>query len=954
MVSAPVEVNRGSKPCRPRSAIVSSIPGQSATITRRGYRTALLPPTGPGIGLIPQGSRRQGEQASHEWCDPHGRGCVMIQRVRPGFDLIGLVPRRGLFERVGDARVTVVSAPAGSGKTVLLQSWIDAAGLAGRTAWVPVHRPAHDARRFWLTVADALHGTTAGSGLVQAVSAGPDLDEWALVERLLEDLAPLAERLWLVIDDVHDLDTAESLRQLELLMLRAPAALRFVLATRHEVPLGLHRLRLQGQLAEVRGPDLRFSLAETRELFAGAGIELPDAALAALHERTEGWAAGVRLAALSLAGHPDPVRFAAEFSGSERTVAEYLVAEVLERQSPQVRRMLLRTSVLERVSGELADLLTGGSGGERILHELERANAFVSSLDPARSWFRYHQMFADLLQLELRRTAPGEIAGLHRIAAGWLAAHGFPVEAVRHAQAAQDWPTAARLLADHWPSLLMDGATNIIHQLLTDFPAAVLASDGELALMAAADDLRQAPAKARDYYLTLAERAAARVPPERRAHAQLVVLIIRLLAARHGWNLLEATEAARQLKTAEILDGSLLGLRPDLRALAVMSVGATEYWTAHFEDAVHHLQLGVELARRAGRPYLEFTSLAYQASSTWFCSFASAVELGEQAMELARRHGWADEPTAGLACMVLALVRVWRGQSAEAESWLLQAERTLRSEALPATGMSIRFVRGDLELARGCNAEALAAYQSAERFANRLATPSPLVTAAHSFQMHALIRLGENDRAAAAFAALDAHERDSAEVRLSLAALQLARHEPRDAAATVAPVLDGSVPLVWQGMRAQGYLLAAIAHEALGETEAAEVAVECALDVAEPEGALLWFLLHPVPEVLERLLRQHTGHAALIARIQSLLAGSGSDRDGPRLPSEALSDSEIRVLRYLPTHLSAPEIARELSVSPNTVKTHLRNLYTKLGVHRRTEAVGHARALGLLAPIHRR
>src|SRR5438034_893065 len=196
-------------------------------------------------------------------------------------------------------------------------------------------------------------------------------------------------------------------RQPELLLMRAAAELRFVVAGRHDVGLGLHRLRLQGGLTEIRADDLRFTLGEARALFQGAGVELPEPALALLHERTEGWAAGLRLAVLSLADHPDTERFAAEFSGSERTVAEYLLAEVLERQSEQVRRLLLRTSALERVNGELADLLTGQSGGERVLQELEEANAFVVSLDAGRFWFRYHQMFADLLQLELRRTAPG-------------------------------------------------------------------------------------------------------------------------------------------------------------------------------------------------------------------------------------------------------------------------------------------------------------------------------------------------------------------------------------------------------------------------------------------------------------------------------------------------------------------------------------------------------------------
>src|SRR6266516_4830276 len=299
--------------------------------------------------------------------------------ARPGAG--GVVSRSGLFERLeASARVAVVSAPPGSGKTALLRSWIGAAGLAERAAWVAVERGERDPQRFWLSVADALRQTAPGAALVRALSAAPDLDGWAIAERLLKDLAPLADRTWLVIDDLHELGSDETRRQLELLVMRAPDPLRFVLATRHDLRLGLHRLRLEGELTEIRAADLRFSLAEARELLAAAGVELGEPALGMLYERTEGWAAGLRLAALSLAGHPDPERFAAEFSGSERTVAEYLLAEVLERQSEEVRRLLLRTSILERVNGELACLLTGGPGGERILQGLEVAGAVGVSL----------------------------------------------------------------------------------------------------------------------------------------------------------------------------------------------------------------------------------------------------------------------------------------------------------------------------------------------------------------------------------------------------------------------------------------------------------------------------------------------------------------------------------------------------------------------------------------------
>ena len=615
--------------------------------------------------------------------------------------------------------MTVVSAPAGSGKTVLLRSWISEAGLEGSAAWVPVGREERDPQRFWLSVLGALRQTTAGSGLVRELTAAPDLDGWAVVERLLKDLAPLEDRIWLVVDDVHHLGSAEALRQLELLLMRAPPPLRFVLATRHDLRLGLHRLRLEGELAEIRAGDLRFSLAEARELFAAAGVQLSEPELARLHERTEGWAAGLRLAALSLAGHPDPGRFAAEFSGSERTVAEYLLDEVLDRQPEDVRRLLLRTSVLERVSGPLADALAGGSGGERVLQELEVANAFVASLDAGRSWFRYHHLFADLLQLELRRTAPGEVTGLHGVAAQWFSEHGFAVEAIRHAQAARDWGLAARLLAGHWPGLHLGGQAATVHAILAGFPAGAAAADAELAAVAAADELAQGSLEAAERYLEVAARGAASVPAARRGQAQVLLGIIRLLLARQRGNLPAMAEEARKLQaTAEAPEAAQPGLGEELRALALVSLGSAEYGAARLEDAAAHLEQAVALARRVGRPYLEFTGLAYQAQVELERSFARAAERGRQAVELAERHGWTDEPAAGRAYMALAAALTVQGRPGEAERWVQRAERTVRAEAEPAAGAGVHYIRGAVRAGeRPPSATSLAAFRAAERLA---------------------------------------------------------------------------------------------------------------------------------------------------------------------------------------------------------------------------------------------
>ncbi|HTU07638.1 MAG TPA: LuxR C-terminal-related transcriptional regulator [Trebonia sp.] len=851
----------------------------------------------------------------------------------------------------GPARVTVVSAPAGSGKTVLLRSWISEVALTQRAAWVVEGRDERDPRQFWVAALDALRRTVPGSALVRPLTVAPDLYGWALVERLLKDLAPLKDRLWLVIDDVHEL-SPEALRQLEVFVLRAPAQLRFVLASRHDVR-GLHRLRLEGELAEIRAADLRFTRAEARELFAMAGVELPEAALAGLLERTEGWVAGLRLAAMSLAGHPDPERFAEEFRGSERTVAEYLLAEVLDRRPEEVKRLLLRTSILERVNGELADLLTGDEDGERILQDLEQANAFVVSLDAGRTWFRYHQMFADLLALELRRTAPNEVTGLHQAASSWFAAHQFPVEAIRHAQTARDWELAARLLADHWLSLYLDGRAEVIRELLDGYPPRVRAADAGLAAIAAADELAYGSVAAAEWYLGLAESGTASVPADRSGQAQLLLGIARLLLARQRGDLPAEAEAAVRLQAAvDARDAAQPGQGEGLRALALTRLRCAEYYAARFDEAEQLLEQGIALARRIGRPFLEFTGFAHLAAVEVFRSQARAAQHATHAVELAERHDWTDDHAVGVASVVLGIALAWQGRLEEAEPWVERAERAVRAEAQPIAGMWACLNRAVLELGRGRNAEALAAVRGIERVTGLIAGPSPVVVAMRAFQAQILARLGETEHAGDILAQFGEHERERGEIRVATAGLRLAQDDPAAAAAALAPVLDGSASLIWPDWLVQAFLLQAITQDGLGDPAAADRALERALDRAEPDRALFPFLLYPVPDVLGRNARHYTWHADLIAEIQSLLAGTQPAPPPAAAPPslEPLSTSELRVLRYLPTSLTAPEIADELCVSRHTVKSHMRKVYAKLGTHRRADTVARARALRLLTP----
>jgi LuxR family maltose regulon positive regulatory protein len=883
----------------------------------------------------------------------------------------GVVFRPGLFGLLaGAGRVAEVSAPAGSGKTVLLRSWIGRGGRAGRAAWVAVQGEERDPQRFWLSVLGALRETAAGSKLVRPLTAAPGLDGWAVVERLLEDLGGLEDRLWLVIDDVHELRSADALRQLELLVLRAPAGLRFVLATRHDLRLGLHRLRLEGELTEIRADDLRFTAAEEQALYQAAGIQLSDSALGLLHERTEGWAAGLRLAALSLAGHPDPDRFAAEFSGSERTVAEYLLAEVLERQSEPVRRLLLRTSVLDQVNGELADLLTGDSGGERVLQQLEQAGAFVAAVDARRSWFRYHRLFADLLQLELRGSAPAELPALHAAAAGWYAGHGYPVEAVRHAQAAQDWSLAARVLSDHWVGLGLNGLGATAHEFLGRFPADVVAGDAELAARMAGHELERGSLENAERYLSLATVGLDSVPADRRGRSQVALAVVRLRFARQRGDLTAVTEQAqRLLAPAGAADPARFGVGEDLRALALVSLGIAEVWAARFEDADQHLEQGVALAHRIGRPFLEVTGLAHWAQLVSWRSFPLGAQRGTQAIKLAGRHGWAEEPVAGLAYLALGMAMVAQGRLEEGEQALEQAERTLPDQVEPAAGMRLRYARGLVEVLSGRLEAALSAFRTAERLAGTLVTEHTLARRLRSHMLQTLVRLGQTQRVEQALAEMDRPERDSAEMRNAAAVLRLAQDDPGAAAAALAPVIDGSVPLMNASLWVvQAWLLEAIARDALGDAGAARRALERALDLAQPEDLVFPFLLDPAPGPLERHRRLGTAHPTLISEILDLLAGRkptapsghqrGSDQDAQagtgRGLREPLSQGELRVLRYLPTKLSAPEIADQLYLSVNTVKTHMRHVYDKLGAHRRHEAVEQARALGLLAPPPRR
>jgi LuxR family maltose regulon positive regulatory protein len=870
------------------------------------------------------------------------------------------IPRQALFERLSAAeqsgRVTLVSAPAGSGKTVVLRSWLDEAALRERAAWVSVRRAEQDAQHFWLSLIEQLRAAVGADAFVQTLAPAPTFDGAAVVERLLGELGSLDEPVVLVIDDLEELASPDALAQLEVLLAQRPTLLRVVVATRHDPQLGLHRLRLVGGLTEIRASDLRFTLEEAQELLADSGVELSDESVARLHTRTEGWAAGLRLAALSLADHPDPERFVTEFSGSERTVADYLLAEVLERQPDEVRQLLLRTSILDRVSGELADLLSGASGSEGILHGLEQANAFVVALDVGRTWFRYHSLFADLLRLELRRTEPDLVRDLHQAAAGWYARQGYAVEAIRHAQSAEDWRYAARLLADHTRSLYLRGEGATAVALLAAFPAEELA-DPELMLLCASEPIRLGMADEAAGHIASAERASSAVPGRRRHTFEVNLASARLALARTRGDVVSVIgdlESLREL--LEIQEPNEVTLLNDAKAAMLMNLGIAELWSSRSEEAEAHLEEGLELARRIGAPYVEAGCLAHLSMvAAILHSFARGRERALEAIEIAESHGWASEPTFGVATATLAGVEVGQGRFEEAQCWLERAEQVVRPDVEPAAESLLHLVRGELLFARGQYQGAIDAFRRAEGRQTPLVAPHALRTVMRGFLVQALVCLGDTEAARWTLAEIAEEDRDWGESRAALASLHLAEGDAATVIAVLAPVLDGSVPALTTSP-VQACLLAALAHDQLSDAQATEASIERALELAEPDGLVFPFVVTPVLELLERHPRARTAHAALLSDILDVLAGSALPVPAGRRPElrEELSESELRVLRYLPSNLSAPEIGRELYLSLSTIKTHMRHIYAKLGVHRRTEAVDRARELGLLAPSARR
>jgi LuxR family transcriptional regulator, maltose regulon positive regulatory protein len=868
----------------------------------------------------------------------------------------GLLDREHLLRALDSAvtrRVTVISAPAGSGKTSLLRAWADRPTNAPHVAFVSVDRHEQDAQRFWSRVLEAIPGPAAPTDRqTQPPPAGVLGDD--LVDAVVSELAAQAEPFVLIIDDLHELRSADAIAQLGRLLAALPGSARVVLASRRDPPIRLHKPRLADELAEIRAGDLRFTERETRELLAASGITLSDDGAAVLHRRTEGWAAGLRLAVLSLSDHPDPERFVAEFSGTDRAIGEYLMAEMLEGQPSEVQSMLLRTSLVDRMNGELADLLAGRTGSEQMLLELEDANAFVASLDTQRTWFRYHHLLADFLRLELRRTSGDEAPDLHRRAARWFADHGDIVDAVRHTQTAGDWPDAARLLADHLFSLTLDGNEGAIALLLRSFPEGLSAEHPELALAHAAVQLAHGRLEEAAAQLALAESHVESTQPARRRRLTVAIASLRLALARRSGHFTEVIEQVSLLDSSIADESSgAIAMSSELRRVALMNLGIVEMWSGRLADADRHLAEGAELAQAIGRPYLEVACLAHRCFASRLVPVATARKRGEQAVALAERSGFDDRAIIAPALAAVGGSAVWRGEFDEGEGWLRRAWEVAEADVDPAAAVFLHVTTGMLHAGRRQHQSALEQFAAAARTQALLTGVHALAPRITGWLAATQARLGMLDEARATLSDYSAEPERMGAIHASDNAYAVILMAEGDAAAALNALRN--VRDTTQGVHAftlvETHLLAGIAHLDLGDQNAAAAAAEAALAGAEADRLVLPFAMTGAADLLDEVPRHNTAHGALLVDIVSLLRSESVPNVAREhlADAEELSPSELRVLRYLPTNMTRAEIAGELYVSVNTVNTHVRKIYAKLGVRDRSSAVRHARELRLLA-----
>jgi len=879
----------------------------------------------------------------------------LATKLTPPRTSLRQVPRPRLLDmlQAGTQQLlTLVSAPAGAGKTTLLTSWSSSRQPPGPLAWLSLDAADNNATSFWAYTLAALcqSGAVPSDSALWGLTPQPGPDE-RFLPLLVSGLAELPTPVVLVLDDLHEINDATVLEGLEFLLRHAPPQLRLVLASRFDPPLPLQRLLVSGQLAQVRAADLAFTVAEVAELLA-TSEDLPQLSeddLAMLQARTEGWAAGLRLAALSLEGQPNPHRFVSELAGDDKSIADYLTGEVLDRQPEDMRSFLLRTSIVDELDGNLADALTGGHDGESMLARLERANGFVTAVGSRRSSYRYHPLFAELLRYELRHEAPRQVVRLHLRAAGWYAARRQAVQAIQQALMAKAWRYASDLMSKYGPSLILRGDAAMLHALVGRLPVDLALPDPELVLLGAADRIVSGDPDAATAHLLARSQQAELLNEERRGRFALLLATLNTTLAWQVGNLdqvLEAGEEALALHSQVGTDGD----DDEARAMTLSIVGAAALWAGHLDRAELHLREGLAVAVRAGLSSQQFAcqnqlALVYAMRG----ELDEALRWGTKAVEMAAEQSWSSSMEAASGHLALAWVSYYRDDLGDASRYLDQAAASSGVGWQPLT-LVVAILRARLQRVRGDIAGSLDTVAAARR--DLAGWRAPLYLWRWLVLTEAELRsaAGHSQSASAIRRTLEERGPLSGAEAVALARVHLAESDPASAAATIAFCLDGLTPGGFLMIPAEAWLLDALASDALADHDRAATSLARALDLAEHGEVRRSFLDAGAP-ARSLLARYRQRVPTSWSYLDELLRASAEAAQvtiaTPRL-IDHLTEREHTVLRYLPSLMTYEEIAADLFVSLNTVKSHAYGIFRKLDVTGRRQAVRSARELHLL------
>ncbi len=842
--------------------------------------------------------------------------------------------------------LTAVTGPPGAGKTMAIALW--AAAEPGPVAWVSLDDYDNRPRVFWSYVIAALR--RSGVAVPKALSAatrGRRADHGFLL-RLASALVAQNPPVTLVIDDLHLLTEPSVLDGLDFVLRNVRPGMRVVIAARMDPLLPLHRYRLAGELAEIRAGDLAFSFAEAGRLMAQHSCLLSADSLKSLTRRTEGWAAGIRLAAISMDGHPEPDQFVKELIAEDSALTGYLVEEVLDTQPPEVRDVLLSTSILERVSGEAAGELVGDQRAAGILSDVAAANAFVQPIGSG--WYRYHTLFAEVLRLKLRRDHPGRVGPLHRRAARWYERNGLLSDAVRHAAGAGDWQLAASMIIDGLAisEIIEPRGSRPLAGEIRSMPHGEAWIEPQPWLVSAAVALSAGRAESSAAALRAADDILERLPAGQQPACQLAAAMIRLAAARRAGDLVAAAAAAARTEAlAGQVSGDTLARHPEMRARVAFGRGAIELWSGHLDEAARVLDSGVAAATAAGGEHELTDCLGHLA-------LAEALRGRlRRAAKLAARvttAHTADEPAVPrpnpAALAALALVHSERGEVREARSLLKQVDGALGISPDKLIGAVACLAAAGDALAAG---RAGAATQIVVRARSGWPVPAWLEQRLCLAESRAYVAAGDL-RAAFAAAGRAGHEA-SLEVAVALAHARAAAGDGENArrALTSALAADGGAS---ERVRLQAWLADARLSYDSGDRVRGRRSLDCALRLGEREELRLPFAMElgwlgPVLRHDPELARAHR-RLLWPALRHCQFPAPGLPEQAAIAVVEPLTEREREVLLHVSGMLNTAEVASTMYISINTVKSHLKSIYRKLAATHRGEAVRRARQLGLI------